>query len=207
MSNDISSYISKFNIISVYCHWVWKYVLKSIEYIYYLGKAHQKCVPNYVSGIRISWEHVISTWIYIKICCLSMIEIVGFRYKSYSIPYNWHYSSYNTHTRTMKYLGLLILVSGSFALPRVSCNSRMFCQIVTEYIFQGTWWLPSMQRCHGWPLSSLDKSWSHLVRTRLLNRKLVSSNAWTCRMFSWRSLLVGKNCQNHFQRWRSLLCL
>ena len=121
MSNNILSYISKINI-NACCHWVWKHIFKSTEYICYLSKTHQKCVPNYVSGITISWEHFISTWICIKTCCLSMIEIGGFRYKSYSIPCNWHYSSYNTHTRTMKYLGLLILVSGSFALPRVSCD-------------------------------------------------------------------------------------
>ena len=66
MSNNILSYISKINI-NACCHWVWKHIFKSTEYICYLSKTHQKCVPNYVSGITISWEHFISTWIYILI--------------------------------------------------------------------------------------------------------------------------------------------
>ena len=66
MSNNIPSYISKINI-NACCHLVWKHIFKSTEYICYLSKTHQKCVPNYVSGITISWEHFISTWIYILI--------------------------------------------------------------------------------------------------------------------------------------------
>ena len=80
MSNSVPSYISKINIISC-CHLIWKNMFWSHQstFAIQIAYAHQKCVANYVRGIRIELRtfHKLSTWLYIKTCFLSMIEMGG----------------------------------------------------------------------------------------------------------------------------------